>query len=160
MAQIEDLPLWLRGVLRLYPWRRLDPVPRAVLAKPLTACRVALVSTAGLVPPGAAAFDERIKGGDWSYRVLDRDTPLAALRDTHRSASYDHAGIARDPNLALPLDRLRELAAAGEIGDVAPRHLSFMGSITAPNRLTRRSAPAAAQLLVDDHVDLALLVPV
>ena len=27
MARIEDLPLWLRAVLKIYPWRRVDPVP-------------------------------------------------------------------------------------------------------------------------------------
>jgi hypothetical protein len=43
---------------------------------------------------------------------------------------------------------------------LAPRHLSFMGSITAPGRLVAESAPEAAQLLVDDGVDVALLVPV
>jgi hypothetical protein len=35
-----------------------------------------------------------------------------------------------------------------------------MGSITAPARLVRESAPAAAQVLVADRVDVALLVPV
>lgn len=35
-----------------------------------------------------------------------------------------------------------------------------MGSITAPGRLIRRSAPEAAALLVEDEVDLALLTPV
>lgn len=66
----------------------------------------------------------------------------------------------RDRNLALPLDRLRKLVVDHELGEVAPRHLSFMGSITAPGRLIRDSAPEAAQLLLDDHVDVALLVPV
>jgi hypothetical protein len=35
-----------------------------------------------------------------------------------------------------------------------------MGSITAPGRLVRRTAPQAASCLVDDRVDIALLVPV
>jgi hypothetical protein len=35
-----------------------------------------------------------------------------------------------------------------------------MGSITAPGRLQRDSAPRAAALLVEDAVDVALLVPV
>jgi len=43
---------------------------------------------------------------------------------------------------------------------VAPRHLSFCGAITAPGRLRKEAAPAAAQLLVDDGVDVALLFPV
>lgn len=62
--------------------------------------------------------------------------------------------------MAFPLDRLRELAATGEIGEVAHCHLSFMGSITAPGRLTSRTAPEAAQLLIEEQVDLALLFPV
>lgn len=80
--------------------------------------------------------------------------------DTHRSESFDHEGMHRDPNLAFPLDRLRELAEHGRIGSVNRRHLSFMGSITAPGRLVRDTAPEAARRLVADGVDAALLVPV
>jgi D-proline reductase (dithiol) PrdB len=160
MARISDLPLLLRTFLRAYPWRRVDPVPSARLGKPLEHCRVALVTTAGLVPPGAAPFDPHVKGGDFSYRVIAGGTDVQTLVEHHRSESFDHAGILEDANLAFPLDRLRELAEAREIGEVAPRHLSFMGSITAPGRLVSRTAPEAARLLVEDHVDVALLVPV
>ncbi len=160
MARISDLPLRHRLLLRTYRWRRVDPVPLARLAKPLTATRVALVTTAGLVPPRDRPFDATVKGGDFSFRVISSDANVSRLEEHHRSDAFDHAGILRDPNVAFPLDRLRELAATGEIGEVAPRHLSFMGSITAPGRLARRTAPEAAQLLVEDQVDLALLFPV
>ena len=160
MAQVSDLPLWLRAYLRMYRWRRVDPVPLARRTKPVAESRVALITTAGLVPPGGPPFDETVKGGDFSYRVIAADADIARLEEHHRSESFDHAGIALDRNLAFPLDRLRELAAAGEIGEVAPRHLSFMGSITAPGRLSTRTAPEAARLLAADGVDLALLVPV
>ena len=160
MPMLADLPLWLRTTLKLYPWRHIDPVPNAPLRKPIAASRVALVTTAGLVAPGQPAFDESIKGGDVSFRVISRDTPVQSLEEHHRSNSFDHSGIARDRNLALPLDRLRELATLSAIGEVAPRHLSFMGSITAPGRLVRDTAPQAAALLVKDGVDVALLLPV
>ena len=160
MAQTEDLPMWLRAVLRVYPWRRVEPVPCAPLRKPISSARVALVTTGGLVPPGAQPFDPDVRGGDSSYRIIAADVDVARLEEHHRSASFDHSGIEQDRNLAFPLDRLRELAAAREIGSVAPRHLSFMGSITAPGRLMRSSAPEAAALLVADQVDVALLVPV
>jgi D-proline reductase (dithiol) PrdB len=160
MPTLDELPMWLRATLRLYPWRRVAPVSCAPLQKPAARSRVALVTTAGLVPEGQPRFDEGQRGGDFSFRVIAGGTEVRSLGEFHRSDAFDHAGIARDRNLALPLDRLRELAEAGEIGEVAPRHLSFMGSITAPNRLTRRSAPEAAQLLVDDRVEIALLVPV
>ena len=160
MARIDDLPLWIRATLKVYPWRRIDPIPCAPLRQPIAKSRVALVTTAGLVPPGDRPFDESIKGGDYSYRVVAGDTNVQELGEFHRSESFDHAGIAKDRNVALPLDRLHELACRGEIGEVAPRHLSFMGSITAPGRLVKRTAPEAARLLVKDEVDIALLVPV
>jgi D-proline reductase (dithiol) PrdB len=160
MAQINDLPMWLRATLRMYPWRRVDPVPCAPLRKPPSSARVALVTTAGLVPKGAPPFDAAVRGGDPSYRVIGADSELARLEEHHRSSSFDHAGIEQDRNVAFPLDRLRELARAGEVGSVAPQHLSFMGSITAPGRLVRYSAPEAAALLIADQVDIALLVPV
>ena len=160
MATLDDQPMWVRAMLKLYRWRRVAPTPLATMTKPLSACRVALVTSAGLVAVGDTAFDETVRGGDWSYRVLRGDVDVASLGEFHRSASFDHSGIEADRNLAFPLDRLRELVADGTIGAVAPRHLSFMGSITAPNRLVQRSAPESAELLVNDEVDLALLVPV
>lgn len=160
MPTLDELPLVLRTTLKLYPWRRVDPVPCAGLRRAIAQCRVALVTTAGLVPEGQPPFDERARGGDWSFRVIPGTADVARLGEFHRSESFDHRGIAQDRNVAFPLDRLRELAAAGEIGEVAPRHISFMGSITAPGRLMKHTAPEAAQLLVDDRVDIALLVPV
>ncbi|PKN59415.1 MAG: hypothetical protein CVU56_00805 [Deltaproteobacteria bacterium HGW-Deltaproteobacteria-14] len=161
MPLLADLSFVLRNALRAYRWRRIAPIPSApALAKPLSEARVALVTSAGLVAPGDVPFADDVLGGDFSFRVIPGDADVAALGEFHRSGSFDHAGIARDRNLAFPLDRLRELVAAGEVGAVAPRHLSFMGSITAPGRLVKRSAPAAAQLLVEDRVDIALLVPV
>lgn len=160
MAHIADLSLTVRGFMRAYPWRRIDPVPCAPMRKPLDRCRVALVTSAGLVPPGEEPFDERVRGGDFSFRVISGEIDVQSLEEHHRSSAFDHAGIERDRNLALPLDRLREMAAAHEIGEVAPRHLSFMGSITAPGRLMRSTAPQAARLLAEDGVDIALLVPV
>jgi D-proline reductase (dithiol) PrdB len=62
--------------------------------------------------------------------------------------------------MGLPLDRLHEFAADGTIGEVAPRHISLMGSITAPGRFIKRTLPAVAGLLVEDQVDVALMVPV
>lgn len=160
MGDLDEFSLPVRLFLRAYPWRRVDPVPWAPLRRPLAQARVALVSSAGFVLPGQPPFDERVRGGDPSFRWLPGDTDLRDLVETHRSESFDHAGIRRDPNLAFPLDRLRELAAAGRIGEVAPRHLSFMGSITAPGRFVRDTLPEAASALVADGVEAALLVPV
>lgn len=156
----EQPSLALRAFLKAYPWRRIDPVPCSLLSKPIDECSVALVSSAGLVVPGHTPFDSKVTGGDFGYRLIPADVDVSSLEEHHRSDSFDHSGIETDRNLALPLDRLRELAIQGEIGRVAPRHISLMGSITAPGRLMKHTAPQVVDLLVDDQVDIALLVPV
>ena len=160
MATVDELPLSHRIFLKAYPWRRIDPVPWTPLRRPLAESRVALVTSAGFVLPGQEPFDDEIRGGDTSFREIPNDAEVATLIETHRSQSFDHTGIRDDPNLAFPLDRFRELAASGRLGALNHRHLSFMGSITAPGRLLRDSAPEAARRLAADGVEAALLVPV
>jgi D-proline reductase (dithiol) PrdB len=160
MGQTSEFSLTIRLFLKAYRWRRIDPVPWTPLKKPLSQCRVALVSSAGFVLSDQEPFDESIKGGDPGFREIPADAPVVKLVDTHRSESFDHTGLQKDPNLAFPIDRIRELAASGRIGSVNARHLSCMGSITAPGRLIANTAPPAARLLVEDGVDAAVLVPV
>jgi D-proline reductase (dithiol) PrdB len=160
MGDLSEFTLPIRLFLKAYPWRRIDPVPWTPLRKPLRQSRLALVSSAGLVLPAQPPFDDTVRGGDCSFREIAGDAEVRSLVDTHRSETFDHSGIRADPNLGLPLDRVRELAANGRIGSVNRRHLSFMGSITAPGRLVTQTAPEAVKSLVEDAVDVALLVPV
>jgi len=160
VGDISEFSFPVRAFLKAYRWRRIDPVPWSPPRKPLAEANVALVTTAGLVLPGQPPFDEHVKGGDSSFRVIPSEAEVRTLIDTHRSETFDHAGVAADPNLAFPLDRLHELARGGAVGRVNRRHLSFMGSITATARLVTERAPEAARLLVEDGVDAALLVPV
>jgi D-proline reductase (dithiol) PrdB len=160
MAHLSDLKLTYRIYMAAYRYRQFDWRPGAVLAKPLSESRIAIVTTAALHRPDQPAFDASIKGGDWSYRELPLDVDLASLRVAHKSDAFDHTGLEADKNLALPLDRPRELAAQGVIGEPAPRHSSFMGSIPAPGRLVDQTAPEVAAKLRDDRVDAVLLTPV
>jgi len=160
LGDLGEFPIKYKLFLKAYPWRRIDPVPWAALKKPLKESRVALISSAGLVAPDQEPFDDSIRGGDFSFREIPADTDVFSLRDTHRSDLYDHAGLRKDPNLAFPLDRLRKLVESGRIGSLNRRHLSFMGSITAPGRLIKKTAPPAARKMAEDGVDIALLVPV
>lgn len=160
MGDLSEFSLPVRLFLKAYPWRRIDPVPWTPLTKLLSDCRLALVSSAGFVLPNQSPFDDSIKGGDSSFREIPSDVDLGSLIESHRSESFDHTGIAQDPNLALPIDRIRELVMSGRIGSMNPRHISFMGSITAPGRFIRDTIPAIARLLKEDAVDVALLVPV
>jgi D-proline reductase (dithiol) PrdB len=160
MVRINDLRFTLRAFLKTYRWRKVSPLPAAPLTRALSECRVALVSSAGLVLPGDTPFDEGVRGGDPSYRIIPADASVSGLEEHHRSDAFDHSGIAADRNCGLPLDRLHELAAEGYIKAVAPRHVSVMGSLTATGRFVRDTCPEVADLLVSDHVDVALMVPV
>ena len=160
MGDLSEFPFRYKLFLKAYPWRRIDPVPWAPLKKPLKHSRAAVISSAGFVQPGQEPFDESIRGGDFSFREISSDTDVSTLIDTHRSDLYDHSGLRQDPNLAFPLDRLRERVKSGRIGSLNQRHLSFMGSITAPGRLVKKTAPVAVRKLVEDGVDIALLMPV
>ncbi|MEJ2085219.1 MAG: glycine/sarcosine/betaine reductase selenoprotein B family protein [Acidobacteriota bacterium] len=137
MGDLSEFTLPVRLFLRSYRWRAIKQTPWAPLSKPLAESTLALVSSAGLVMPDQEPFDSSVRGGDPTYRVIPSEIDLGSLVDSHRSESYDHSGVQRDPNLALPLDRARELVASGRIGALNHRHLSFMGSITAPGRLMR-----------------------
>lgn len=160
MAELTDLTFDVRTFMRIYPWRRIDPVPWTPLRKPLAESRVALVSSAALILPGQEPFDIGKRGGDCTFREIPRDARVEHLIDTHPSDHFDHSGIEADPNVAFPLDRMRELQASGRIGEVAPFHLSFMGALTATGRLCKETAPAAADRLAEAGVDVVLALPV
>jgi D-proline reductase (dithiol) PrdB len=159
VASLSDLSLKNRLFMATYRYRTLDPVPFARPRKPLREARVALVTTGGVYLPSQTPFDGGIKGGDASFREIPADTDLAALGIAHKSDAFDQTGFRADRNLGFPLERLREMAAHGEIGALNGRALSFMGSITAPGRLVKETAPAAVALLEADGIDVALLVP-
>ena len=160
MGDLNEFSLVTRLFLKSYRWRRIDSVPWAPLRKPLSLCRLALMSSAGFVLPNQQRFDDSIKGGDPSFREIPLGTNTSQLVESHRSQSFNHNGLRKDPNLAFPLDRLKELAASGRVGSLNERHLSFMGSITAPGHFIKETVPAAAQKLAEDRVDVVLLVPV
>ena len=160
MGDLSEFSLKYRLFIKTYRWRRIDPVPWTPLKKPLKDCRLVLISTAGLIIPGQAPFDKSIRGGDPSVREIPADTAVSDLIETHRSDVFDHTGIRRDPNLAFPMDRSRELFEKGRIGSLNHRHFSFMGSITAPGRLIKKTVPLIVTQLIEDGVDIALLIPV
>ncbi len=116
---------------------------------------VAIVTTAAI----HTAHDSGFTGTDTGFRVIP--TGARDLMLGHWSPNFDRAGFALDPNVVFPVDRLSELAARGELGRVAPRHLAFAGNQEdTVSRVRLDSGPAAAELLRGDGVDIALLTPV
>jgi D-proline reductase (dithiol) PrdB len=79
--------------------------------------------------------------------------------NTFPGQAFDHAGLAEDANLLVPIDRLREMVNLGAIAELSPRVISLCGDIVHPQRLIEETAPQVAQMFRDDRADAVLLVP-
>ena len=122
---------------------------------PLSEATVAIVTSAGLHRDD----QEKFSPTDVSYRMLDRGDRELILG--HWSSNFDRAAYVSDHNVVYPIDRLEELASAGTIGAVAPRHVAFAGN--QPDTVSEvrlDTGPAAAAELRADGVDVAILTPV
>jgi D-proline reductase (dithiol) PrdB len=87
---------------------------------------------------------------------IPSDTAAADLRVRH--GGYDIRSAIRDPNVTFPIDRLREMRAQGDIGDIAQTFFSFPGT-TAQGRL-RRELQGWVERIQAENIDIMLLVPV
>ena len=141
-----------------------EPIPWAPVHKPLSESKVALLSTAGLSMKGDPPFDMEFERqhptkGDPSWRALRSDATAQTTEANH--LHIDTGYVSRDLNVALPVDRLRALVAAGEVGAIAETHYSTMGY--QGNDTTSQSEQSAPEIVVRmkrEEVDLALLAPV
>lgn len=140
-----------------YQWTLNHDAPLHRLSKPVSECRVTMLTSGGISQCSMPAWDPLARN---DHR-LDQ-IPASASSDDFQihDAYYDHADAERDLNCQFPIDRLRELDAAGEIGSLAPRFWSgFMGRIYNRSKVTEESAPAFAEALQNDEVDLLIAVP-
>lgn len=153
MVRFVDLPEGMQSHLSGLPCPEFDTEPW-VEGPPLTERRVAIISTAGL----QRRDDRPFSLGAADYRVITDDMPANDLLMSHVSTNFDRSGFEQDFNVVFPLDRLREMAADGEIGSVARFHYSFMGA-TDPTQM-EDTARHLAGLLKDDNVDACILLPV
>jgi D-proline reductase (dithiol) PrdB len=131
-----------------------EPVPWTPIEKPLSAMRVALISSGGVYREDQEPFHFR---NDTSHREIPLDTDTAQLRVAH--FGYDIRDARSDPGCVLPLRALRELADAGVIRAAASPAFSFMGGIYSARRVRQELAPRLRDLVLRQEADLAYLVP-
>lgn len=144
-----------------YRWAHYAEVPFAPVTKPLGESRIALVTTAAPDQPDkgdqgpGAAYNAAAK----FYAVYSGDTAAEHdLRISH--VGYDRLHTtAEDANTWFPLPALRRAAAAGRIGEAAPR---FHGAPT--NRSHRTTldvdCPELLRRIREDRADAVILVAV
>lgn len=146
--------------------------PFVTLDKPLSEARLALMASSGHFVVGddpkpfgvddmtQEAAVQRVMEfvkAEPALSAIPVDTPATRLRVRH--PGYDITGVGADPNVALPIERLRELQLAGVIGELAPMAYSFVGACS-QKRLLKRNGPEWVERLKAQQVAAALLVPV
>ena len=143
---------------------RLEPgvIPFTPLAKPLSECTVALISTAGVARNDDRPFDQDGERrnpwwGDSSFRTIPLGTTEQDVRlyHLHIDTRFGEA----DLDVVLPMRRLTELAGEGIVGRPARMHYSLMGYILDPTELLERTMPAIAELVRAEHVDAVAMAP-
>jgi len=157
------LPGSIAAYYRNLPVQREEPVPFTPLAKPLSASRFALVTTAGIhrkstEPPFDTEREKREPfWGDPTFRRIPRDVRQEEIGACHLHTN--NRDVLLDVNIALPVHRFAELEAEGAIGSLAPTSYSFMGYQMNTTEWRQRYAPEAAALMKDEGVDAVLLTP-
>ena len=155
MPRLDRLSDAQRSTLSSFPSQQNATAPFARLPVPLSRCRVAIVTTAGLHRRGDRPFGP----GDQSYRAIPSDTPARDIVQSQPSIGFDRSPLMRDVNISYPIDRLRELAERGEIGGLATNGYSFIGALRDVRRVEAETGPEVARRLADDGAHVALITP-
>jgi D-proline reductase (dithiol) PrdB len=141
---------------------RPHPIPWTPLAKPLSECTVALLSSAGIALKTDQPFDQEGERqnpwwGDPTHRIIPKVATEKDVRLYHMHIDPSHAE--QDLNCLFPLKRLQEVETSGRIGRMSERHYSTMGYILNPERLLQETVPAMIRNLKEDMADVVVLVP-
>lgn len=140
-----------------YRWTVNESAPLHRVDKPLNECTISLLTSGGVSQCSMPAFNPDARN-DHRLDPIDRhvDAGDFQIHDSY----YDHSDADNDINCIFPVERIRELAAAGEIGAVANRLWSgFMGRIYNRSKVQEESGPAFADALTEDGVDILVAAP-
>src|SRR5262245_250907 len=155
MPRLDRLPTAHRRTLLTFPAQVNDGAPFSPLTRPLSECRIAIVTTAGLHRRGDRPFGP----GEQTYRVIPSDTAAADLIQSHTSIGFDRVPIMCDLNVTFPIDRVQELSAHGGIGGLGVNCYSVMGALRDTQQIERETGPEIARRLSSEGTDVALITP-
>ena len=136
-----------------YRWVVNETVPFTPLKTPIAECRVAMISSGGLMYRDQPRFHRE----DSSYRRIPKNARRDELNVWH--FGYPTHDAEQDPNCVFPLERLRELESAGVIGELTDPVFSFMGGIYSTRKVRDELAPQIVDELKRAHADAFFLVP-
>ena len=139
-----------------YPMPSFDRVEPGPAITDMKHARIALVTSGGIVPKGNPDHIESSNAQKYgSYCIEGVDTLDGAHYETAHGG-YDPSYANENPNRVVPLDVLRDMEKAGEIGSIHPYFYSTVGNGTAVAS-AKKYGTEIGQKLVDDHVDAVIL---
>ena len=138
-----------------YQWAHFDEVPFAPLTKPLSECRLTLITTASPIREESTSE----AGLPMAKEVSSGSTasPPEALYTADLAWDKENTHT-DDLDSFFPVHRLRELVEAGRIGGLAARYHGVPTEYS-QRRTRERDAPEILRRCREDGVDAALLVP-
>lgn len=122
--------------------------------RPVKECRVALISSAGLMK----RKDDNVPGNSTEYRTIEHNWPERDLLINHISVNFDRTAFAEDINSVFPREILAGMAEDNVIEKVAKEHYAFMGA-TEPEKL-QPSVEKLATVLTEANINTVCLLPV
>jgi len=141
-----------QGYSQPYTWAHHDDVPFTSLKKPLSECRVGMVTTAGKMD-AEVEREGRRKTRELSAMAASPAPKRMFTADLFWDKVATHTD---DVESFLPLNRLTEYAAGGRIKSASPR---FYGVPTdySQGRTSSRDAPKILEWCREDGVEAMLL---
>ncbi len=132
-----------------------EEIPIPVLTKPLSECRIGLVTDGGLVPFGNP--DHQVPTNSKAYKrySIDGLDTLEAKDWEVSHQGYNNAFVLADPNRLVPVDALRKLVKEGFIGSLDEAFYSTAGVMT-PMEKCKEFGEGIAKDLKTDMCDAVI----
>ncbi len=139
-----------------YPMPVFDRVTPSAAIKDIKKAKIAIVTSGGIVPQGNPDRVESSSATKYGiYDITGMDS-LSADDFMTIHGGYDRAFALKNPNLVVPLDALRELEKAGEIGELANYFVTTTGTGTSVGN-AKGFGESFSKKLLEDKIDAVIL---
>ncbi len=139
-----------------YPMPAFDRVDAQPAIRDITKARIALVSSGGPVPKGNPDHIESSSASKYGKYSLKDIVDFTPENGQTAHGGYDPVYANLDLDRVLPVDVVKEMVAAGEIGSLHDYWYATVGNGTSVANAKRFAAEIAEQLL-SDHVEGVIL---
>ncbi len=138
-----------QGYEKDYVWAHHDETPFTPLPKSLRECRLGLITT---------AMPDTVEGREKRQVYASMSTPTPESMYTDELSWQKTVTHTRDLGSYLPLNHLRNTARAGVFESLSGRFYSAPTDYSKRNT-AEKDAPKILELCREDHVEVAMLVP-